>query len=173
MMSIIIEIEIIGNIKRLEKQVEFITSLEDIVFNKFSKRIVPKSLYKWWLKNKKWENVIVLRPREATCSNCNRLPARLRKAIFEKAQSQKKQSDEEQGTMLFQKKLDEIFKVIVQKDGNKSLKSEGDNALNKIIEHIDKVRSDIEMIKNFMNTTKRRSLCCNKYVPLLVVSKNK
>ncbi|KAJ8710336.1 hypothetical protein PYW07_009702 [Mythimna separata] len=125
-------LEIIGSIKRLEKQVEFITSLEDIVFNKFIKKIVPKRLYNKWWKNKKWENVIVLRPREATCSNCNRLPARLREAIFEKAQSQKKQSDEEQGTMLYQMKLDEIYKVIVQKDGEPPKSENPDNALNKI-----------------------------------------
>ncbi|KAJ8710571.1 hypothetical protein PYW08_009086 [Mythimna loreyi] len=166
-------LEIIGSIKRLEKQVEFITSLEDIVFNKFIKKIVPNTLYKKWLKNKKWENVIVLRPRGATCSNCNRLPASLREAIFEKAQSQKKQSDEEQGTMLYQMKLDEIYKVIVQKNGGEPPKPESpDNALNKVIESIDKIRSDIEMIKKYIDATKRRSMCSNKSVPLLVVSKS-
>lgn len=169
-------LEMIGNIKRLEKQVEFITSFEDIVYNKFIKKILPKCLYKKWLKNIKSENIIILRPRQATCSNCNRLPARLREAIFEKAQLQKKLSDEEQGTMLYQMKLEEMHKVIVQREP----KLEGpDNAVNKIIEHINKliqdnieIRNDIKVIKNFINTTKRRSFNSNNSAPLLNVSNN-
>lgn len=163
-------LEIIGNIKRLEKQVEFITSLEDIVYNNFIKKIFPKSLYKKWLKNIKWENQIVLRPREATCSNCNRLPARLKEAIFEKAQVLKTQSDDKQGTILYRKKLDEIHKVIVQQDSTKAPKP--DNALNKIIEDIDKIRGDIEIIKNFIDITRRRSFSGSKSAPLVVVSNN-
>ena len=140
------KLEMIGNIKRLEKQVEFMTSFEEIVDKKFIEKILPKTLYKRLLKNFTWEKVLVLRPREAKCINCNRLPARLREAIFEIAQVQKEQSDDELDMKMYEMKLDEMYKVIVQKGVQRPKPERPDNAWNWLIENYDKIRGDKEMI---------------------------
>ncbi|XP_049701626.2 transient receptor potential channel pyrexia isoform X1 [Helicoverpa armigera] len=166
-------LEIIGNIKRLEKQIEFITSLEGIVCNKFFKKILPRCLYKRWLRNKKWENVIVLRPRKSTCRNCRRLPARLREAIFDRAHLQKKQSDEVLGSKLFQMKLDEIYKVVVNKQlADNEQRMEKDKALKKIIDEIQEIRCSVELLKTYLNSNRRRTLN-SQSVPLLVLESQK
>lgn len=154
-------LEMIGNIKRLEKQVEFITSLEDIVCHKVIRKILPSNLYSRWSTNKKFKNVIVLRPREATCTYYKCLPARIREAIFEKAQLQKKQMDEELGSMVFKMKLDEIHNAIVRKDENEPENGTPDKAMHKIIEEIGSIRSDIEFIKTLLINNRRRRISIN------------
>lgn len=151
-------LEIIGNINRLEKQLQFITSFEDIGCIKFIKIIIPRRLYNRWFKNTRWENLIVLHPREATRTNGHILHSHIKEAIFENVYAQKRQSDEVQDTMLYQMKLNEIHKVIVQKDGSKPLQTESPEiTLSKLVEDINKIRSDIEMIKNFIDTATHRT----------------
>ncbi|KAH9645730.1 hypothetical protein HF086_010126 [Spodoptera exigua] len=163
-------LEIIGSIKRLEKQAEFITSLEDIVSNKLLESILPKRLYNKFKNNIKLESVIVLRPRKATCKNRNRLPTRLREATFERVQLQKKQSDEHLGSMVFQMKLDEISSTM--KDiANKQCANDTGKTLKQIFNELHEMKNDIDKIKQFIEITKRRSLCNNKSVPLIFVPK--
>ncbi|CAH1640799.1 unnamed protein product [Spodoptera littoralis] len=163
-------LEIIGSIKRLEKQAEFITSLEDIVCNKLLESILPKRLYSKLKNNIRLESVIVLRPRKATCYNRNRLPTRLREATFERVQLQKKQSDEHLGSMVFQMKLDEISSTI-KGIADKQCANDTSTTLNQIFKELREMKSDIDQIKQFIEITKRRSLCSNKSVPLIVVPK--
>lgn len=164
-------LEIIGSIKRLEKQVEFISSLEDIVCNKFLESILPKRLYSKFKNNIKLESVIVLRPRKAMCYNRNRFPTRLREATFERVQLQKKQSDEYQGSMVFQMKLDEMSSTIKGIADKQCNANDTSSTLNQIFNELHDLRSDMDKIKQYIEITKRRSLCSNKSTPLLAVPK--
>lgn len=156
-------LEMIGNIKRLEKQVEFITSLEDIVCHKVIRKVLAKSFHKKLSKNHKMKNVIVLRPRESTCSYCKVLPPRIREAIFETAQIQQMQMDEELGSMAFKMKLDQIHNVIVGTEETESRRVDlQESAVTKINEDIDKIRSEVAFIRNFLVTTRRRTISSNK-----------
>lgn len=156
-------LEMVGTKKRLEKQVEFITSLEDIVCHKFMKKVLPKRLYQKLSKNQKLKNVIVLRPRESTCSYCKDLPPRIREAIFETAQIQQRQMDEELGSMAFKMKLDQIHDVIVGSKENESRRADlSESAVTKINEDIDTIRSEVAFIRNFLITFRRRTISSNK-----------
>ncbi|CAH0597153.1 unnamed protein product [Chrysodeixis includens] len=156
-------LEMIGTIKRLEKQVEFITSLEDIVCHKLMKKVLPKKLYQKLSMNQKLKNVIYLMPRESTCSYCKYLPPRIREAIFETAQRQQMEMDEELGSMAFKMKLDQIHNIIVGSEEDESRRADlSESAVAKINEEIDKIRSEVSFIRNFLVTNRRRTISSNK-----------
>lgn len=108
-------LQLLGNVRRLGKQVEFLGSLENLVYNKIFMKLMPN-----WIKNilkkqtKKLKD-FVLRPSMPKSKGYRSLPSHIRDAIFEKAQAHKKQMEDEIGTQKDRKKLDEIYEVTVQK----------------------------------------------------------
>lgn len=141
-------LEMMGNIQRLKKQVEFITTLEDVGRNEVIKKYVPSYLYKICYEDIKRVDLFVMRSqsfyihkRSPGCC----LPARLRQAIFENALLRKKQKDDERRTMLYEMKLDEVYKVIVKNDSAEATTTERltslDTAVKKILEELNEIRA--------------------------------
>ncbi|KAJ8710335.1 hypothetical protein PYW07_009701 [Mythimna separata] len=107
-------LQVLGNVRRLGKQVEFLGSLEHLVYNRLFKKLLPNWLENVLSNKKKILNVFVLSP-SLPKSKCYRsLPSHIREAIFEKAQSRKKQMDDELGSQNYKKKLDEIYRATVK-----------------------------------------------------------
>ena len=119
-------LQVLGNVRRLAKQVEFLGSLEHLVSNRVFKKILPNWLEDMLTNRKKILNIFVLSP-SVPKSECYRsLPSHIREAIFEKAQSRKKQMDDELGSQNYKKKLDAIYKATVKiKLDNLAAKNKG------------------------------------------------
>lgn len=110
------DLEVLGNIRRLVKQVEFLGTLDTLVYNKVFMAMLPNSLNKS-IKNKcKVIGVLSLCPGKPRWRHYRILPARLRDAIFDKALIQKKQQDDELNLQMFKSKMDEMYQAIVKKD---------------------------------------------------------
>lgn len=106
-------LEVLGHIMRLEKQVEFLASLETLV----SKRIFIKLLPSKWMYNLRFSinlTRIYLRPCEPSWSYYKTIPAHVRDAIFEKAVAQKKSEDHRVGFEGLREQLNEIHGAIVR-----------------------------------------------------------
>uniref|UniRef100_A0A2A4ISZ6 Ion transport domain-containing protein n=1 Tax=Heliothis virescens TaxID=7102 RepID=A0A2A4ISZ6_HELVI len=102
-------LEVVGNVRRLAKQVELIGILENLLNARRFDSILP-----YWLKNvlnrKKCRNEFVIRPNEPKSKNYKALPSHIREALFEKAQCRQKRMDDELGSQNYREKLDEIHK---------------------------------------------------------------
>lgn len=108
-------LQVLGNVRRLAKQVEFLGSLENLVYNRLFKKILPNWLQNMLRNKKKILSVFVLQPSVPKSKCYKALPTHIREAIFEKAQSQKKQMEDELGSLNNRKKLDEIYEATVKK----------------------------------------------------------
>lgn len=108
-------LRLLGNVRRLGKQVEFLGSLENLVYNKIFRKLMPNCLKAILKKQTKKLKDFVLRPSMPKSQGYRSLPSHIRDAIFEKAQMHKKQLEDEIGTQKDRKKLDEIYEVTVQK----------------------------------------------------------
>ncbi|XP_026727732.1 transient receptor potential channel pyrexia-like [Trichoplusia ni] len=108
-------LQLLGNVRRLGKQVEFLGSLENLVYNKIFMKLMPNCLKEILKKQTKKLKDFVLRPSMPKSKGYRSLPSHIRDAIFEKAQMHKKQLEDEIGTQKDRKKLDEIYEVTVQK----------------------------------------------------------
>lgn len=107
-------LQLIGNIRRLTKQVEFHLSLNRSLYNRFLSKILPTELVKTLINSKTIDTTLVLRPSDPNSKTFKALTSDIRNAIFEKAQLQKKQIEEEKGTQIYKKKLDEIYDTIMK-----------------------------------------------------------
>ncbi|CAB3254551.1 unnamed protein product [Arctia plantaginis] len=107
-------LQLIGNIRRLTKQIEFHLSLNRSLYNRFLSKILPKDLLNTLLNSKTIDTTLILRPSEPNSKTYKALPSDIRNAIFEKAQVQKKRMEEEIGTQIYKKKLDEIYGAIMK-----------------------------------------------------------
>lgn len=107
-------LEVLGNIRRLEKQVEFLGSLETLVFKSFLDRIMPKKLKLKFENCTKVSNLMVLRPNNPSLSFYKILPLHIRDGLFDKIQSKKLHKDGENGVMEIRNKLNEIHKATIK-----------------------------------------------------------
>ncbi|KAJ8710570.1 hypothetical protein PYW08_009085 [Mythimna loreyi] len=107
-------LQVLGNVRRLAKQVEFLGSLEHLVYNRLFKKLLPNWLEDILTNKKKILNVFILSPSLPKSKCYKSLPSHIREAIFEKAQSRKKQMDDELGSQNYKKKLDEIYRATVK-----------------------------------------------------------
>lgn len=159
-------LRVLGNVRRLGKQVEFLGSLEHLVYNRILTKILPTQLEEMLKRKKKICSTFVLSP-SVPKSKCYRsLPSRIREAIFEKAQFRKKQRDDELGSQNYKKKLDEIYRATVKlkKDNNtktdryitnKSIKDAAGNIAKldtAIIEIKNQTKLEINQIKASIDT---------------------
>ncbi|CAB3229398.1 unnamed protein product [Arctia plantaginis] len=126
-------LEKIGNQRRLEKQVDFLSSLEDA--DKYIRKVLPKRYYKLAIFDE--NDVVTLSPHKQTCKYYKLFPIHIREALFEKAQSQKKQIDEVCSLGL-EKRLDEIQYAIVRQ--NEMLEQFSKDIMTKIQDHIKSIK---------------------------------
>ncbi|KAL4716005.1 hypothetical protein ACJJTC_003794 [Scirpophaga incertulas] len=112
------DLEILGNIRRLDKQVGFLSTLDTLVYNKVFIKILPKRANNKIKYKRNVSSVIVLRPGRPRWRYYKDLPSRIRDSIFDKAQTQKKQMDDEMGFKDFKEKLFEIHQAITKKKDN-------------------------------------------------------
>ncbi|XP_075985269.1 transient receptor potential cation channel subfamily A member 1-like [Anticarsia gemmatalis] len=107
-------LEVLGNQERLQKQVDFLATVEDIICYS----IVRFSLT--YLRETKWydsmmvDSQIELRPREATCPYRKILPPRLRMALIEKAMLREKRIRDVKTYMDHNKKFEAIYDAVVE-----------------------------------------------------------
>ncbi|XP_075985430.1 transient receptor potential cation channel subfamily A member 1-like [Anticarsia gemmatalis] len=101
-------LEDIGNQKRLQKQVETLTSMESLIYNETLAKVLPRVFYLTQAMRKNVHNDIELNSRQTSCVFSKMLPKHIKEAIFEKAMLQKKHMDEENGTKTYHVKLNEI-----------------------------------------------------------------
>jgi hypothetical protein len=119
------DLEILGNIRRLDKQVEFLSTLDTLVYNKAFSKILPRKANNK-IKNKRNVNaVVVLRPSKPRWRYYKSLPSRIRDAIFNKAQSQKKQQNDEMDVLAFKVMLKDIHDAVITKKENKQKEQGG------------------------------------------------
>ncbi|XP_075985526.1 transient receptor potential cation channel subfamily A member 1-like [Anticarsia gemmatalis] len=127
------DLEVLGNIRRLVKQVEFLGTLDTLVYNRVFSVILPRRVNQT-LKNKRKVNaVMILCPGKPRWRYSKILPSRLKDAIFTKAQTQKKQIDDELGFQSFQKKLNEMHDALM------TIKKEKEAELPDLLKHEDEL----------------------------------
>ncbi|XP_021197048.3 transient receptor potential channel pyrexia isoform X1 [Helicoverpa armigera] len=148
-------LEVIGNVRRLAKQVELIGILENLYnFNRF-RGILP-----YWLENvlrgKKCQKMFVIRPNEPKSRNYKMLPSHIREALFEKAQCRYKQTDDEVGSQNYREKLDEIHnEMVTVKTMMLQNKSQADIDFKEITNKIVKIESSISQMNSSINELNR------------------
>ncbi|XP_063833659.1 transient receptor potential channel pyrexia-like isoform X1 [Ostrinia nubilalis] len=111
----ITDLELLGNIRRLDKQVGFLSTLDTLVYNRIFSRILPRRVNSKIKYKRNVSGVLTLRPGRPRWRISKILPSRIRDAIFNKAQSQKKQQDDELDVRNFKVLLNDIHEEIVAK----------------------------------------------------------
>ncbi|XP_026728471.1 transient receptor potential channel pyrexia-like [Trichoplusia ni] len=107
------DLEVLGNIRRLVKQVEFLGTLDTLVYNRVFKLMLPKKV-NTRLKNKRnVSRVMILKPGKPRWGQSRTLPSKIKESIFNKAQMMKKQIEDEIGFKAFNTKLNEMHDVIM------------------------------------------------------------
>lgn len=154
------DLEILGNIRRLAKQVEFLGTLDTLVYNKVFTTILPRKLNRSIKNKRNVVGVLILYPGKPRWRHFKLLPSRLRDAILNKALIQKKQMDDELGLQRFRARLDEMYDAIMSKKGKKDKKqlesSEVDKPVKnivrqeRIIKQLSDLDDDVEEMKNYM-----------------------
>lgn len=109
------DLEILGNIRRLVKQVEFLGNLDNLVYNKFVNKILPSRLSQRIRTKRNVLGVMTFCPGKPKWRLHNTLPTRIRNAIIDKAQEQKKQQENEVNMESFRMKIDEMYETITKK----------------------------------------------------------
>lgn len=118
------DLEILGNIRRLVKQVEFLGTLDTLVYNRIFNAILPKKVNTSLKKKRNVLSVMTLRPGKPRWKHSRALPSRIKDAIFTKAQAQKKQIEDEMGLQAFKTKLNEMHDAIMSINKKKEEKQE-------------------------------------------------
>ncbi|KAG6453883.1 hypothetical protein O3G_MSEX008366 [Manduca sexta] len=130
-------LEFLGNIRKTEKQVEFLAFLENIRKYLRLHRLLPACILKKFIVEKK----ITLCPSERSCKYYRKLPRHIRESIFEIAQEQKRHTDVEHDTKTYNTKLNEIYKAIVKRSKEEELSN-----TKVLIEEQQNGKQDMELI---------------------------
>lgn len=157
------DLEVLGNIRRLAKQVEFLSTLDNLVYNRFFSKILPRQVNKQIKNKRKVSGTIVLCPGKPRWRHNKVMPSRLRDTIMNKAQAQKKQIEDELGIQMFNKKLDEMYQIITKRDKQHKDQLELDKAENsqgkikirhdEIMKHLNHLDDGMAKMKVQINTT--------------------
>lgn len=110
------DLQVLGNVRRLATQVEFLVSLDTLLYNRYFRQYIPKGLAEIILRKKTILSVVVIRPSDGKSKFYKALPKDIRNTIFEMAQTRKKMLEEEVGSKNYKKKLDEIYDATVKKN---------------------------------------------------------
>lgn len=151
------DLEVLGNIRRLQKQVDFLVSLEALAFNNFLNKIVPKKLKDKFLNSTIVSNSIRLRPNNPFHGIYRNLPSHIRDGIFDRVQAKKTQLDNDSSLKNIKNKLDDIHKDISGISPNllsENVTINKDVACIEIRNPINNIDVTIRQIKNELNSTK-------------------
>ncbi|CAK1543482.1 unnamed protein product [Leptosia nina] len=116
------DLEILGNIDRLAKRVEFLSTLDNLVYNRFFSSILPNKLNEHIKNKRKVSNKIILCPGKPRWKYYKLLPTYIRDAILTIAQEQKEMKEEEIDMEEFRTKIDEMHEVITKLGKKKETK---------------------------------------------------
>ncbi|CAG5020767.1 unnamed protein product [Parnassius apollo] len=142
------DLEILGNVRRLAKQVEFLSILDSLFYNKLFSKILPEKVIKRIRNKKKVIGIIVLYPGKPQWKNNKVMPNRIRDAIMNIAQAQQKQIEGALGMKMFNRKLNKMYEIITKKDEQQKERPE----LDKIENTPGKIKlQHEEIIKRFNN----------------------
>lgn len=148
------DLEVLGNIRRLAKQVEFLSTLDTLVYNKIFRNILPRKVNDQLKYKKKVMNVMVLCPGKPRWKFSKVLPSKIRDAIFNKAQIQKKQLDDEIGLQHIRTMMNEMHEALMKgkittEEPPKSLAKAKDD---EIVEQLDEIDEAVEELKGQTQT---------------------
>lgn len=150
-------LEILGNIQRLAKQVQFLGTLDILVYNKFFTKVLPKRINDKVKRKRNVSNILIIYPGRPRWKHTRLLPSKLREGLFNTATSQKKMTDDEIALQAFKQMLDDIHKSVVKDEGlEKIQKIDQDNCVknskrhDEIIKHLDSIDDDMEKVKGQM-----------------------
>nr|QDR50968.1 TRPA5 [Heliconius melpomene] len=110
------DLEILGNIRRLAKQVEFLGTLDNLVYNKFFNIVLPNKLSARIRSRRKVMSVISFCPGQPRWRFHKTIPSRIKNAILDKAQEQKKQMEMESNMESFRTMMFEMHEAITKKE---------------------------------------------------------
>ncbi|XP_041983044.1 transient receptor potential channel pyrexia-like [Aricia agestis] len=110
------DLEVLGNIRRLGKQVEFLSILDNLVYNTFFNVVLPRKINSGIKNKKKVCETMVLCPGRPRWGYYKTIPSRIRNAILDKVQKQNKQIEEEHRFEAFSKLMQEIHEALTSKD---------------------------------------------------------
>lgn len=149
------DLELLGNINRLAKQVEFLGTLDTLVYNKIFNKILPKRVNSKIKNKRKVLHIITLCPGKPRWKFSKIFPSRLRDTIFNKAQSQKKQIEDEYNLQAFRTMMLEMHDAIMKKEkaieypdlikDDKKLKQ---GKTDEIVKHLDDIDDAVAEIKD-------------------------
>ncbi|KAJ2941369.1 hypothetical protein O0L34_g3572 [Tuta absoluta] len=117
------DLEVLGNIRRLAKQVEFLGTLDTLVYNRIFSTILPRRVNNSIRKKRKVIDVLTLCPGKPRWRHSRMLSSSIKDSIFDTAVCQKKQLDRDIGMKNFQKQIDEMYEnIVLQKDHKSTIK---------------------------------------------------
>ncbi|XP_063628997.1 transient receptor potential cation channel subfamily A member 1-like isoform X1 [Cydia splendana] len=115
------DLEILGNISRLAKQVEFLGTLDVLAYNRFFQTILPKRLNNHIKNRRRVMGTICLCPGKPRWRHYKLLPSKLRDAILDRAQAQEKLKEVEMDFKQFRQKMDEMHEVLMKSEKKKEV----------------------------------------------------
>ncbi|KAG7300671.1 hypothetical protein JYU34_014995 [Plutella xylostella] len=117
------DLEVLGNIKRLAKQVEFLGSLDTLMYNKPFSKMLPSRVRHRIRSKSNVSDVLEIYPGRPRWRHTKMIPSHLRDAIFNKATTQKMNLD--QTTFMHDMfcKIKEIHQTVVNKDDQDNMKA--------------------------------------------------
>lgn len=110
------DLEVLGNIRRLVKQVEFLGTLDNLVYNKLFNIVLPKRISHRIRNKRKVMTTITFCPGQPRWRIHKAIPSRIKNAILDKAQQQKKQMEMESNWETFRSKIFDMHDVLIKKE---------------------------------------------------------
>ncbi|XP_014366738.2 transient receptor potential channel pyrexia [Papilio machaon] len=156
------DLEILGNIRRLAKQVEFLSTLDNLVYNKFFTKILPNRINNHIKTKRRVIGTIMLCPGKPRWRHNKVMPTRIRDAIMNKAQMQQKQREDELGLQMFNEKLNAMYEIITKQDRERKKQSEIDKTENtdkykmrhdNVMKRLHSVDNEMKVVKEQINTS--------------------
>ncbi|KPJ04231.1 Transient receptor potential channel pyrexia [Papilio xuthus] len=157
------DLEVLGNIRRLAKQVEFLSTLDNLVYNKFFNKILPNRINNQIKTKRRVIGTIMLCPGKPRWRHNKVMPTRIRDAIMNKAQIQQKQREDELGLQMFNDKLNAMYEIITKQDREQKKQTEIDKSEyiadkfkmkhDNVLKRLHSVDHDIKSVKEQINTS--------------------
>ncbi|XP_038218619.1 transient receptor potential channel pyrexia-like [Zerene cesonia] len=160
------DLEIQGNINRLAKQVDFLSTLDNLVYNKFFSFVLPKRLNEKIRQRRRVMNMFTIRPGEPRWKYYKTLPSYLKDSILNMAQKQKKIKEQETNLEEFKNKINEMHEAITKLDMKQNeqiytVKSEKPPKmkLDEVLKRLDNLDEGLDKVKeqvtNYTEESKR------------------
>lgn len=153
------DLEILGNIRRLAKQVEFLSTLDTLVYNKVFKQLLPTKVNNSIKGKRNVRSELKLNPGKPRWKFNKILPARIRDLILTKALSQKKQKDMEIGFQDHKTKIDEIYKeIVLGKEKRLAIEADQEDPSRRkikheeILKHLNEIDDEMAEVKDQITT---------------------